>query len=128
MISNGTMTEVDAAQRLAALGNETRIRLFRALVRAGRPGLTVGELQRRLQVPASTMAHHVGALVRADLVLQERVGREVVCRAGFDAVNGLVAYLTEACCAEELGAKIDEKPNVAARDHAPAGGGEGVRS
>lgn len=98
------MTEQDAAMRLAALGNATRIRLFRALVRAGRPGLTVGELQHRLQAPASTMAHHIGALVRAGLVLQERHGREVVCRAGFEAIESLVGYLTEACCAEELGA------------------------
>ena len=96
--------ERDAALRLSALGNETRICLFRALVRAGRPGLTVGELQRRLQVPASTMAHHIAALVRAGMVLQERHGREVVCRAGFEAIESLVGYLTEACCAEEHGA------------------------
>lgn len=101
MTTKRAMTERDAANRLSALGNETRIRLFRALVRAGRSGLTVGELQRRLQVPASTLAHHITALVRADLVLQERQGREVVCRAGFDAVTALVGYLTEACCAEE---------------------------
>ena len=105
-MSDNTITEQEAALRLSALGNEIRIRLFRALVRAGHSGLTVGELQRRLQVPASTMAHHVGALVRADLVLQERHGREVVCRAGFDAIESLVGYLTEACCAEELGTKF----------------------
>lgn len=123
-----SITERDAAQRLAALGNETRIRLFRALVRAGRPGLTVGELQRRLQVPASTMAHHIGALVRADLVLQERQGREVVCRAGFDAVNELVAYLTEACCVEEIGANIDDERNRVAGARSLAGGSEGAQS
>lgn len=100
------MTEGDAAHCLSALGNETRIRLFRALVRAGRSGLTVGELQRRLRVPASTLAHHIAALVRADLVLQQRQGREVVCRAGFDAVASLVGYLTDACCADEGGADV----------------------
>lgn len=110
------MTEREAALRLSALGNETRIRLFRALVRAGRSGLTVGELQRRLQVPASTMAHHIGALVRADLILQERQGREVVCRAGLDSVRELVAYLTEACCAEELGADLDGDRRSTAKD------------
>jgi len=111
------MTEHDAALRLAALGNETRIRLFRTLVRAGRPGLKVGELQRRLQAPASTMAHHIGALVRAGLVLQERQGREVICRAGFDAVQHLAAYLTEACCAEELGAVLTScRPSLEPQD------------
>lgn len=105
MTVDHSMNEQAAAQRLSALGNETRIRLFRALIRAGRSGLTVGELQRRLQVPASTMSHHIGALVRAGLILQERHGREVVCRAGFDAVESLVGYLTEACCAEEFDAE-----------------------
>jgi ArsR family transcriptional regulator len=108
MTSDHPMTEQVAALRLSALGNETRIRLFRALVRAGRSGLTVGELQRRVRVPASTMAHHIAALVRADLILQERHGREVICRAGFDAVERLVAYLTEACCAEEFCADVAE--------------------
>jgi DNA-binding transcriptional ArsR family regulator len=101
MMIDHSMTEQDAALRLSALGNATRISLFRALVRAGHPGLTVGELRRRLQVPASTMAHHIAALVRAGLVLQERHGREVVCRAGFDAIESLVGYLTEACCVED---------------------------
>lgn len=110
MMVSEPMNERQAALRLSAFGNETRIRLFRALVRAGRPGLTVGDLQRRLQVPASTMAHHIGALERAGLVLRERQGREVVCRAGFDAVESLVGYLTEACCAEEHGEAAGSRP------------------
>lgn len=93
------LNEESAARCLAALGNETRLRLYRLLVRAGRDGLNVGEAQRRLGVPASTLAHHIAALVGAGLVTQERRGREVVCRADYDAMIGVVTFLTEACCA-----------------------------
>ena len=92
------MDEATASEALAALGNRTRLRLFRLLVRAGQAGLNVGEAQRHLELPASTFAHHLAVLARAGLVLQERRGREVVCRAHFTAMHGLVAFLTEACC------------------------------
>jgi|GEM_PF-85587 len=92
------MREPRAAQGLAALGNRTRLRLFRALVRAGNEGLNVGDLQRLLGVPGSTLAHHLATLARAGLVVQERRGREVVSRADYAAMRGLIEYLTEACC------------------------------
>ncbi|TVQ29066.1 MAG: transcriptional regulator [Geminicoccaceae bacterium] len=92
------MDEIAAADALSALGNRTRLRLFRLLVRAGSAGLIVGELQRHLEVPASTLAHHLQALSRAGLVAQERRGREVVCRADFAAMHGLLGFLTHACC------------------------------
>lgn len=98
MMDTVVMTEDLAAQGLAALGNRTRLRLFRLLVRAGPEGLTVGDLQRHLDTPASTLAHHLATLARAGLVEQERRGREVICTASFTAVHGLAAYLTEACC------------------------------
>jgi DNA-binding transcriptional ArsR family regulator len=87
------------AERLEALGNRTRLRLFRLLVRAGEDGLNVGTLQRLLKIPASTLAHHLAILTRAGLVIQKRQGREVISWADYDAINGLVAYLTEECCA-----------------------------
>ena len=92
------MDEERASAALAALGNRTRLRLFRLLVRAGEEGLNVGEAQRHLDVPASTLAHHFAHLTRAGLVTQERRGREVVCRADYGAMNDLVGFLTEACC------------------------------
>lgn len=93
--------EKRVADRLAALGAPARLRLIRLLVRAGDAGLTVGELQRRLDMPASTHAHHLAALVRTGLVRQDRRGREVFCRADFGAVRGLGEYLSEQCCADE---------------------------
>jgi ArsR family transcriptional regulator, arsenate/arsenite/antimonite-responsive transcriptional repressor len=92
------MRERKAADSLAALGNPTRLRLYRLLVRAGAAGLNVGDLQRLLEVPASTLAHHLATLARAGLVTQERRGREVVSRADYPAMRALVGYLTEQCC------------------------------
>jgi ArsR family transcriptional regulator len=91
--------EQKAADALAALGNRTRLRIFKALVRAGRAGANVGTVQRILHVPATTLAHHLGTLAGAGLVLQERRGREVICTANFEAVNDMVDYVRAECCA-----------------------------
>lgn len=93
------LTESQAADGFAALGNRARLRLLRLLVRAGPHGLNVGDLGRLMKMPASTLAHHLVALVRAGVVTQERRGREVICTADFAAIRGAAAYLTEECCA-----------------------------
>ncbi len=93
----------DIAKRLEALGAPTRLRIFRLLVRAGEEGLPVGAIQRRLGVPGSTLSHHMQRLVQVGLVSQERHGASLICRANFDAMNGLVDYLTAECCAEARG-------------------------
>lgn len=94
------MTQTAAiARSLAALGHETRLAVFRLLVRAGREGLIVGEIGAHLDMAPSTLAHHLRALVDAGLVVQERKGREVVNRADFDAVQRTVSFLTSECCA-----------------------------
>lgn len=93
------LTEADAAEGFAALGNRARLRLLRLLVRAGEGGMTVGEIAGRMDMPASTLAHHLTALVRAGLVTQEKRGREVICTANYRVVRGAAAYLTETCCA-----------------------------
>jgi ArsR family transcriptional regulator len=90
--------EDEAVAALAALGNPTRLRLFRLLVRAGREGLNVGDMQRLMDTPASTLAHHLGMLARAGLVTQRRRGREVVSAADYDAVRALTDFLTAECC------------------------------
>lgn len=94
------MDECIASDALAALGHPVRLRLFRRLVRAGEPGMSIGAIQRELGVPASTLAHHVGTLVRAGMVRQERQGREVRCRAEFRHMHALVDFLTHACCTQ----------------------------
>jgi DNA-binding transcriptional ArsR family regulator len=104
------MREDQVADGLAALGNRTRMRLFRLLVRAGEDGLNVGTLKRRLEIPASTLTHHLATLTRAGLVIQERQGREVISSADYAAINGLVAYLTEECC---TGVPAEDESNAA---------------
>lgn len=96
-----------AAQRLAELGNVTRLDIFRLLVRAGHDGLSISEVRDRLDIPMSTLAFHLRGLVQAGLVEQEKAGRIVTCRAGFEALNALVEFLQNQCCqglpAMELG-------------------------
>ena len=87
-----------AAASLAALGNPTRLRVYRLLVRAGPAGLPVGTLVKRLKTPASTLAHHLACLTRAGLVEQEQLGREVRSRPDFVAMTRLMDFLTAECC------------------------------
>lgn len=93
------MMEQQAADALAALGNRTRLRLFKLLVRVGRDGTNIGTLQKHLGIPATTLAHHLATLTQAGLVAQERRGREVICTASYQAVNEVLAYVRAECCA-----------------------------
>ncbi len=90
----------DVAPCLEALGNETRLGIYRRLVRAGEDGLPVGAVQRLAGVPRSTLSHHLHRLIRARLVSQERRGTTLVCRADYSTMNGIVDFLTAECCAD----------------------------
>ncbi len=97
-------TELEtAAARLEALGNPTRLRVYRALVRAGDPGLAVGQIQQRLEIAASTLSHHLHRLMIAGLVTQQRAGTSLICRASYPAMRELIGYLADECCAEADG-------------------------
>ncbi len=98
-MTRSPLHEQAAADALAALGNRTRLRLFRLMVRAGPDGLNVGEIQARIGVPASTLAHHIAALTQAGLIEQKRRGRETRCRAGYGRMQALINYLSDKCCA-----------------------------
>ena len=95
------MEHEQAATALESLGNETRLAIFRALVRAGNSGLPVGGLKDQLQIPGSTLSHHLSQLVAAGLVRQSREGRVLRCQAEFSTMNDLLGYLTDECCADE---------------------------
>ena len=92
------MEEQDAVTSLAALAQPMRLRIFRALVVAGPEGLTPGVLGDALGVPAPTLSHHLKGLLHAGLATQERASRNLIYRASFERMNGLLAYLTEHCC------------------------------
>lgn len=87
-----------AARCLEALGSPTRLEIYRLLVQAGPGGAVVGDLQARLGIPASTLSHHLARLVRVGLVDQERHSRNLVCRARYERMDALLAYLSDQCC------------------------------
>lgn len=98
----GAMDPARAVAAMQALGHEARLDAYRALVRAGSAGLSIAEVQAALgDMPRSTLAHHLAKLVDADLVAQEKRGAAVVSRARFEAMDALVAYLTDECCVDE---------------------------
>jgi DNA-binding transcriptional ArsR family regulator len=83
---------------LAALAQPVRLKVFRALVVVGRSGLTPGAMAEGLAIPANTLSFHLKELTNAGLVVQERLGRNIVYRAGYERMNALLGYLTENCC------------------------------
>lgn len=92
-----------AAAQLEALGNPTRLTIYRTLVRAGDNGLPVGKLQLKLDIPSSTLSHHLKKLIEVDLVSQERQATTLICRANYASMNGLIGYLADECCADADG-------------------------
>lgn len=90
----------DAAARLEALGNPTRLKVYRTLVRAGAEGMPVGRLQAKLDVAASTLSHHIKSLVIVGLVTQVREGATLVCHANYELMHDLLAFLAEECCSD----------------------------
>ena len=92
--------DLDAAvTALAALAQEHRLALYRLLVQAGDDGLSAGAIAETLGVPNSSLSFHLAQLREAGLVTQERRHRSLIYRANYPAMNGLVDYLTENCCA-----------------------------
>ena len=103
----------DAAARLEALGNPTRLLIYRSLVRAGEAGMPVGKLQSKLNIAASTLSHHVKWLVTADLIAQERQGTTLICRANCDLMRGLVGFLVAECCVDAVCAPGQKRGHAA---------------
>ena len=89
------------AKALEALGNETRLSVYTLLVPAGRSGLTVGYIQEKLAIPASTLSHHISRLIHVGLIEQERQGRKLSCRANYRRVEGVLSFLARNCCVDE---------------------------
>lgn len=88
------------SSQLEALGNPTRLRIFRMLVRAGSSGLPVGQLQEGLQVAPSTLSHHLQKLIAVGMMSQERRSTVLLCRANFPAMRSLVNALESECCVD----------------------------
>ena len=87
-----------AVLALSALAHETRLAVFRLLVREGPGGLPAGEVASRLQVTPATLSFHLAHLVRAGLLLSNRRSRQIVYRVDLKGTRRLLAFLTEDCC------------------------------
>lgn len=90
-----------AAKRLAELGHPTRLQIFRSLVKEGHQGTPVGDLQVALDVPSSTLSHHITRLMSVGLVKQRREGRTLFCIAQYEMLNELITFLNDECCINE---------------------------
>ncbi len=96
-----SLTIEEVAQGFASIGSEPRLEVLLVLVRAGRGGLNVGDIQKKVDIPASTLAHHLRFLAAAGLVEQEKAGREVINRADFERMESLASFLMKECCVDE---------------------------
>src|SRR5690348_17487067 len=95
------MAKDGAIAALGALAQETRLDLFRLLVTVGPEGLAAGVIAERLGVLPSSLTFHLNHLVRAGLITQRRLSRQLIYSAEYGTMNDLLAYLTENCCGRD---------------------------
>ena len=91
-----------ATQGFSAMGSPARMNVLQSLIKAGPQGLLVGEIQSRTNIPPSTLAHHLKALLTANLILQTKRGREITSLANYDHLEALAAYILQECCAHQI--------------------------
>lgn len=90
-----------AALMLSKIGNPTRLKIIRLLVRAGGSGLAVGSIQKKLAIPGSTLTHHISHLKNAGLIRQERQQATLYCKMEYQKFSQLIDYLTKECCLDD---------------------------
>ena len=89
-----------AAKRLAELGHNTRLLIFRYLVKVGPEGAPVGQIQEKLGIPPSTLSHHINRLVSVGLIRQVRESRTLYCVPQFEVLRELIEFLLAECCSQ----------------------------
>ncbi len=89
---------MNAAERLAALGHETRLAVFRLLVQAGPAGLSAGVIGDRMGLAPATLSFHLAHLNRVGLISARQDGRFIYYATDFSAMDDLIAFLTDNCC------------------------------
>ena len=92
------MKAADVVVALGALAQESRLSVFRILVKRGPEGYTPGDLLGKIEVPAPTLSFHLKELQRAGLVSSRREGRFLYYSVNFDAMEALMEFLTDQCC------------------------------
>jgi len=92
------MESISAIAALGALAQDTRLAIFRLLVREGPSGMSAGSIAGELAIPAPTLSFHLAHLTRAGLTVSRREGRSILYAANYGGMNALLTYLTEDCC------------------------------
>ncbi len=108
------MEKSTAIGALAALAHETRLEVFRLLVRAGREGLAAGSIAEALGIPSATLSFHLKELRSAGVIGCRRAGRSLIYSPDFEAMGELLAFLTDNCCegAAECPAPARREPDA----------------
>lgn len=97
------MKTTDAVSALAALAQESRLEIFRLLVRTGPKGMAAGDLSNEFGMPPATMSFHLKELTNAGLIVSRRESRSIIYSANYNKMQGLIDFLLENCCAEDGG-------------------------
>ncbi|MGK5022164.1 ArsR/SmtB family transcription factor [Janthinobacterium lividum] len=93
------LTSASAIVALAALAQESRLAVFRLLVQAGPEGMAAMKIAEALAIAPSSLSFHLKELAHADLLTASKAGRSIIYAANYAGMNGLLAFLTENCCA-----------------------------
>lgn len=99
----GIMKTRNAVTALAALAQETRLQIFRLLVRKGAAGMAAGDLSSHFGMPPATMSFHLKELTNAELIVSRRESRSIIYSANYAQMQDLLGFLMENCCADNGG-------------------------
>jgi len=90
------------AKAFKELGHPTRLVIFKRLVKSGYQGVAVGAVQEELNIPGSTLSHHISSLASAGLIKQRREGRILYCVVEYTRLLEVINFLQHDCCVDEV--------------------------
>ncbi|MEM8644103.1 MAG: metalloregulator ArsR/SmtB family transcription factor [Pseudomonadota bacterium] len=96
--SSGIMDINEAVDALGGLAQESRLKVFRLLIRAGTEGIAAGEIAKAVGIPKNTLSSHLGILTRAKLIQARKEGRSIIYAVDFEGTRSLLSFLVEDCC------------------------------
>lgn len=97
------MRDIDKfAKIFKELGHPVRLKIIKELIKYGSQGISVGELQKVLIIPSSTLTHHLSALISVSLIIQKREGRMLLCILKLNQLEQVIAFLTKECCTHQI--------------------------
>lgn len=90
--------DVEVALALAQMGHPVRLKILRMTIKSGMSGVSVGQLKDDLNIPGSTLTHHLKSLIKVDLISQQRDKQKLYCVANLKKMNSIFKYINEDCC------------------------------